>query len=116
MLSDDGGLWTASSSASTRRDRLSRAAPAGRGTVSLGLDASLGFDARTTRLRLRTVFLAGRRLDEAARAPRWDDEVRARLATARLRRFVLFFARLLTLRRARFAMIQIPFKSLTGFG
>jgi hypothetical protein len=84
---------------------------------------SLGFVERAARL--RTAFLAARRGDlflervdlfreDDALAFREDDAL-ARLVTARLRPFVLFFARRLTLRRARFAMMKNPFKSLTGF-
>jgi hypothetical protein len=60
---------------------------------------TLGLDARA--VRLRTAFLAARRAGLFR-----EDDALARLATARLRPFVLFFARRLTLRRARFAMME----------
>jgi len=73
-------------------------------------------DGRAVRFRISffraAFFLTARRVDALA--------VLARLTTARLRPlvldFVLFCARRLTLRRTRFAMTKIPFKSLTGFG
>jgi hypothetical protein len=76
----------------------------------------LAADGRAARFRtsfLRPAFfLTARRVEALA--------VLARLTTARLRLlvldFVLFWARRLTLRRTRFAMAKIPFKSLTGFG
>jgi len=69
-------------------------------------------DGRAARFRISffraAFFLPARRVEALA--------VLARLTTARLRPLVIFFARRLTLRRTRFAMTKIPFKSLTGFG
>src|SRR5215470_14016694 len=110
MSSDEGGVRSVSSSVSTRRLRLSRSGATGRRA------AALAADGRASRFRFSffraTFFLIARRADARA--------VLARLTTARLRPlvldFVLFWARRLTLRRTRFAMTKIPFKSLTGFG
>jgi len=106
MSSDEGGVRSVSSSTRTRRDRLRRAALGGR----RGAAAFRGAD-RFARL-AAAFFLAGRFL--ALRRL----EAFARLATGRLWRFVLDFAlfgpRRLSLARRRFAMVEIPFKSLTG--
>jgi len=87
--------------------------PAGRGVASF-----TGFF-RTT-FGLTAFALTARRVD--ARAVRaafavFDDFAGfTRLATTRLRPFVLFFGRRLSFFRTRFAMTKIPFKCLTGFG
>ena len=95
------------SSGNIRRARLSRADfPAGAASLG-GLDA--------LRVRLRAGFFLTGRLAEALDV--FEDALEdafARRATGIFRRFVLFFVRLLTLRRARFAMAKIPFKCLTG--
>jgi hypothetical protein len=63
------------------------------------------------RARLRAAFFLTGRLAEARE--RLED-ARARRAIGLFRPFVFFFARRLTFGRARFAMIKIPFKFLTG--
>ena len=67
-----------------------------------------GFEA--VRVRLRAAFFLTGRLADALDAR----EATARRAIGLFRPFVLFFARRLTFGRARFAMMQIPFKCLTG--
>jgi hypothetical protein len=91
------------SSGNIRRSRLIRADLAA-GAASFGRRDVL-------RVRFRAAFFLTGRLAEALDAL---ERVLARRATGIFRRFVLFFARLLTLRRARFAMMEIPFKFLTG--
>src|SRR5262245_36177163 len=106
MSSDEGGVRSVSSSVSTRRLRLSRSGATGRRA------AAPAADGRAARFRISffraAFFLPARRVEALA--------VLARLTTARLRPLVIFFARRLTLRRTRFAMTKLPFKSLTGFG
>jgi len=91
------------SSGSIRRARLSRA------DFAVGAAGLEGVD--VLRVRFRGAFFLTGRLAEALDAL---EDALARRATGIFRRFVLFFARLLPLRRARFAMTEIPFKFLTG--
>jgi hypothetical protein len=94
------------SSGNIRRARLIRAdLVAGAASVA-ALDALL--------VRLRGAFFLTGRLAEGLVALVALEDALARRATGLFRPLVLFFARLLTLRRARFAMIKIPFKFLTG--
>src|SRR5690242_3693930 len=110
MSREDGGVRSVSSSVRTRRERLSRSGAESRAAGALAAVRRRDAPLRTSFLRA-PFFLTGRRADALT--------VLA-LATARLRPFVLdfalFWARRLTLRRTRFAMAKIPFKSLTGFG
>jgi hypothetical protein len=112
MFNDDGGVRSVSSSERTRRDRLRRSGAGIRVAINFGVVArAAGFRAA------RLVALFAARF--TARRGDFFDGL-ARLATARLRPFVLdlalFGARRLSFFRTRFAMAKIPFKSLTGFG
>jgi hypothetical protein len=116
MFNDDGGVRSVSSSARTRRDRLSRAGAGNRDAVDFGaVSRAGGFRAGLFVALFAALFAGCFATRLGARRGVFLEEL-ARLAAARLGPFVLFLARRLSFFRTRFAMAKIPFKSLTGFG